>query len=56
VYTTAKPLTFEREPVTVDRIEGNRVLLSDGPPAGTKVVTRGATEVYGAELDIAGSH
>jgi hypothetical protein len=56
VYTNPKPLTFEREQVTVDRIEGNRVLLSDGPPAGTKVVTTGVTEVYGAELDIAGSH
>ena len=56
VYTTSKPRTYERSAVTVDRIEGNRVLLSKGPPAGTKVVTRGAAEVYGAELDIAGSH
>jgi hypothetical protein len=56
VYTTPKPLTFLREPVKVDRIENDRVLLSDGPPAGVKVVTVGATEVYGAEFDIAGSH
>jgi hypothetical protein len=56
VYVNPKPLTFEREPVTVDRIEGDRVLLSDGPPAGTRIVTTGVTEVYGAELDIAGSH
>ena len=52
----AKPLSFLRESVTVDRIEGDRVLVSKGPTAGTKVVTVGATEVYGAELDIAGSH
>ena len=56
VYTTSKPLSYEREPITVDRIEGDRVLLSKGPAVGTKVVTVGASEVYGAELDIAGSH
>ena len=56
VYTSPKSLEYERVPVTVDRIEGNRVLLSKGPAAGTKVVTVGATEVYGTELEIAGSH
>jgi hypothetical protein len=56
VYTSPETLAFERVPVTVDRIEGDRVLLSDGPKAGTKVVTVGATEVYGAELEIAASH
>ena len=45
-----------RAEVKVDRIDGDRVLLSEGPPAGTKVVTVGAAEVYGAELEIAGSH
>ncbi len=35
------------------RIDGDRVLLSRGPPAGTAVVTVGAVEVYGAELEIA---
>lgn len=56
VYVNPKPLTFERVPITVDRVEGDRVLLSKGPEPGTKVVTVGATEVYGAELDMAGSH
>ena len=56
VYTSAKALEYERVPVTVDRIEGNRVFVSKGPAAGTEVVTVGATEVYGAELEIAGSH
>ena len=56
VYTSLKRLTFLRAPVEVDRIEGDRVLLSEGPPAGTPVVTVGAIEVYGAELEIAGSH
>jgi hypothetical protein len=54
-YTSPEPLSFLRAPVTVDRIEGDRVLLSDGPPAGAKVVTVGATEVYGVEQEIAES-
>jgi hypothetical protein len=56
VYTSPKPLSFVRAAVKVDRIEGSRVLLSEGPPAGTKIVTVGATEVYGTEIDMAGSH
>ena len=56
VYTNTKPLSYERVPIVVDRITDERVLLSKGPAVGTKVVTVGATEVYGAELDIAGSH
>jgi hypothetical protein len=54
VYTSPKPRTFLRAEVQVDRIEGNQVLLVDGPPAGSDVVTVGATEVYGTELEIAG--
>jgi hypothetical protein len=56
VYTAPKPRSFLRAAVVVDRIEGDRVLLADGPAAGSRVVTIGATEVYGTELDVAGSH
>jgi hypothetical protein len=56
VYTSPKPLSYLREAVKVDRIEGDRVLVTDGPPPGTKVVTVGAAEVYGTELEIAASH
>ncbi|MGH2969904.1 MAG: hypothetical protein ACRDK0_12690 [Solirubrobacteraceae bacterium] len=56
VYTAPKPLSFLRAAVVVDRIEGGRVLLTDGPPAGSLVVTTGAAEVYGTELEIAGSN
>jgi hypothetical protein len=52
VYVVVKALSFQRERVTVDRIEGGRVLLSHGPRAGARVVTVGAAEVYGAELEI----
>jgi hypothetical protein len=54
VYVVTKPLSFHREEVKVDRTEGDRVLLSDGPPAGTGVVTVGAAEVHGTELEIGG--
>jgi len=55
VYTSPAPHSYLRAPVEVDRIEGDRVLLTDGPTVGTEVVTVGATEVRGAELEIAGS-
>jgi multidrug efflux pump subunit AcrA (membrane-fusion protein) len=52
VYTSPKPLEYLREEVKVDRIEGDRVLVSRGPPPGTEVVTVGAAEVYGTELEV----
>lgn len=56
VYATTGPLTFARTKVVVDRVEGDRVLLSEGLPAGTEVVTVGATQVYGTEMGIGESH
>jgi hypothetical protein len=53
LYTSPEPLSFVREEIEVDRIEGERALLSAGPPAGTEVVTVGAAEVYGTELEVA---
>jgi hypothetical protein len=53
VYTSPKPLSFVREEVAVDRIDGARVLLSEGPRVGTPVVTVGVFEAYGTELEIA---
>jgi hypothetical protein len=51
-YMEVAPLSFVREPVTVSRIDGDKVLLSQGPPAGTKVVSVGAAELYGAETGL----
>jgi multidrug efflux pump subunit AcrA (membrane-fusion protein) len=56
VYTSPKPLSYLRSEVTIDRIDGDRVLLARGPRPGTRIVTVGATEVYGAENEIAGGH
>jgi hypothetical protein len=52
-YTAPEPLTFIRQEIEIDRINGNSVVLSDGPPAGIKVVTVGAAEVYGTEFEVA---
>ena len=38
------------------RQDENDVLLSKGPKPGTRVVTQGATQVYGAELEMEGKH
>ncbi len=51
VYTNPEPLTFIRTPIVVDYIDGDTVVLQDGPPVGTAVVTVGAPELYGAESE-----
>jgi hypothetical protein len=53
-YVTPAPLTFVRERIVVDRIDGDRALLSSGPSPGTKVATVGVAELYGAESGIDG--
>jgi multidrug efflux pump subunit AcrA (membrane-fusion protein) len=52
VYISPRRLRYLRRQVEVDRIDADRVFLSSGPPAGTRVVTTGATEVYGTELEV----
>jgi hypothetical protein len=56
VYSVTAPLTFMRVAVEVKRIEGNKAILAKGPKPRTKVVTQGATEVYGAELGMEANH
>lgn len=51
-YTSPERLTFVRETIEVDRVEGDSVVLADGPPAGTGVVTVGAAQVYGTEFEV----
>ena len=52
VYTSATPLTFVREKVAVDFIEGDLAVLSQGPAAGTQIATAGAAELYGTEFGV----
>jgi hypothetical protein len=53
VYTNPEPLVFVRVPVAVERIQPPTVMLTSGPQPGTKIVTVGAAELLGAELDTA---
>lgn len=51
-YTSPKSLTFVRQLITIDRIEGDMAILSDGPAAGTQVATVGVAELYGADTGV----
>jgi hypothetical protein len=52
VYTSTDDLSFVRAHVSVQGIDGDRATLSEGPPAGTEVVTVGVAELFGAEHGI----
>jgi hypothetical protein len=52
-YTAPEPLTYVRQEIDIDHVAGDSVMLSDGPPTGTEVVTVGAAEVYGTEFEVA---
>jgi hypothetical protein len=51
-YTAPEPLTYVRQEISIDHFDGDSVVLSDGPPAGTEVVTVGVDEVYGTEFEV----
>jgi len=48
-FTSPSPLVFVRQHIVVEDIEGDRVILAEGPPPGTVVVTVGAAMLMGAE-------
>ena len=52
VYISADPLTFVRGAVVIDTIKGDNVYLTDGPPAGTKVLAAGVPQVFGTEAKV----
>lgn len=52
VYTNPEGRSFVRHKVIVDHIKGNVVYLQEGPPVGTKIVSVGAAELYGAEFEV----
>lgn len=56
VYTNPEPLVFVRVPIVIDYIEGDFAVLTEGPEAGTTVVTVGASELFGAESGVGGGH
>lgn len=52
VYTNPESLTYMRAPVTVERIDGEDVILVDGPAVGTAVVTVGVSELLGVDTGV----
>ena len=52
IYTNPEPRTFVRFQVDIDRIEGDRVLLREGPAEGTVVASVGVAELYGSEFKV----
>lgn len=50
VYANTGPLTYERQRIDIERIEGPYAILRSGPPIDTQVVTVGAALLYGAEV------
>ena len=52
VYTSPKPRTFVRQKISVDRIDGDWVLLDEGPAVGTSVASVGVAELYGTEFEV----
>jgi len=51
-YTSPEPLTFVRHPITINAIDGDQAVLSEGPEDGTTVVSVGAAELYGTEFKV----
>lgn len=52
VYTVPQPRTYLREKVVISTVNGTSAVLSQGPPAGTVIVSTGVVELYGAELGV----
>ena len=55
-YTSPETLVFVRAPVVVESVDGDEALLTEGPAAGTTVVTLGVAELYGTETGVGGGH
>ncbi|MGI9436369.1 MAG: hypothetical protein ACR2Q4_16345 [Geminicoccaceae bacterium] len=52
VYVSPEPNVYKREPIEIDHVEGETVYISNGPEAGTQVVTHGAAELLGIEAGV----
>jgi hypothetical protein len=51
-FTSPRPLTYLRQHIRIDLIQGEQAILLEGPPVGTAVVTVGAAELLGTELGV----
>ncbi|MFQ5922707.1 MAG: hypothetical protein ACE5M4_07665 [Anaerolineales bacterium] len=51
-YISPEKLTYVRDSITVDYIEGDIAVLTDGPPVGIQVVSVGVAELYGIDTGV----
>lgn len=56
IYVSPEPLVFVRHRVDVDYVEGDDAFLKEGPAVGTKVVSVGVAELYGADTGVTKAH
>jgi hypothetical protein len=52
IYTMPEPLTFVREQIVIDSIEGDTAILAESLPSEFNVVTVGVAEIYGTETGV----
>lgn len=52
VYAHPEPLSYRRAPITIDYIEGDLVVLLDGPEPGTEVAVTSVAELYGTDTGV----
>lgn len=52
IYTNPEPRTYIRAEVTVDFIEGDKVVLSAGPDVGTQIAIASIAEIYGTDTGV----
>ena len=52
IYTNPEPLTFVREPIVIDHIEGDMAVLAESLPSEFSVVTVGVAELWGTETGV----
>ena len=52
VFASPEERTFIREAVTIDHIDGDMVILKDGPAVGTEVATVAVAELYGIDTGV----
>jgi hypothetical protein len=56
VYTRPKAATYRRAPIDIVRATGDKAVLSEGPRAGTTIVTTGSAELLATEYEILNQH
>jgi hypothetical protein len=52
VFTNPEGRVYVREAITIERIDGDIAIVTEGPDVGTKVVTVGGALLFGTEVGV----